>query len=126
MLRRWGAARGQPALIQSSKLRRRFGVARKKAQANGGKTPKVEEFRHKRAKRKNNPPAKIAAEGMVPVLPRSQYSYSPRRPPVLRFDDSGNPDALPEVARERRSMVQRSSRADSPTLWAQAKGIEAS
>jgi hypothetical protein len=80
------------------------GVGKKKAQGNAGKAPKVEEFRHKRAKRKNNPPAKIGAEGMVPVLPKAQYSYSPRRPPVLRFDDTGGPDALPELlqtARER-------------------------
>ncbi|MEX2138344.1 MAG: site-specific DNA-methyltransferase [Pirellulales bacterium] len=79
-------------------------MAKKKAQSNAGKAPKVEEFRHKRAKRKNNPPAKIAAEGIVPVLPKAQYSYSPRRPPVLRFDETGGADALPELlqaARER-------------------------
>ena len=38
------------------------------------------------------------------MLPKAQYSYSPRRPPVLRFDDSGKPDALSELlqtARER-------------------------
>ncbi|HJT35490.1 MAG TPA: hypothetical protein VJ783_25915, partial [Pirellulales bacterium] len=49
----------------------------------------VEEYRHREATRKNNPPAKIAAEGRVPPLPKAQYSYSPRRPPELRFDAAG-------------------------------------
>lgn len=57
----------------------------------------VEDYRHSGAKRKNNPPAKIAAEGTVPVMPKIEYSYSPRRPPVLRFDNSGKADKLPEL-----------------------------
>lgn len=57
----------------------------------------VEDYRHSGAKRKNNPPAKIAAEGTVPPMPKIEYSYSPRRPPVLRFDTSGKADTLPEL-----------------------------
>jgi hypothetical protein len=57
----------------------------------------VEDYRHSGAKRKNNPPAKIAAEGTVPPMPKIEYSYSPRRPPVLRFDTSGKADKLPEL-----------------------------
>ncbi len=57
----------------------------------------VEDYRHSGAKRKNNPPAKIAAEGTVPALPKIEYAYSPRRPPVLRFDTSGKADQLPEL-----------------------------
>lgn len=57
----------------------------------------VEDYRHSGAKRKNNPPAKIAAEGTVPALPKIEYTYSPRRPPVLRFDTSGKADQLPEL-----------------------------
>lgn len=63
------------------------------------------DYRHDEAKRKNNPPAKIAAEGSVPLLPKIEYEYSPRLPPVLRFDAEGRADALPELlaaARERR------------------------
>lgn len=63
------------------------------------------DYRHDEAKRKNNPPAKIAAEGAVPPLPKIEYSYSPRLPPVLRFDSTGAPDKLPELletARERK------------------------
>lgn len=60
----------------------------------------VEDYRHKASKRKNNPPAKIAAEGTVPVLPKIEYSYSPRRPPVLRFDGTGKADRLPELLAE--------------------------
>src|SRR5688572_13390367 len=57
----------------------------------------VEDYRHTGATRKNNPPAKIAAEGSVPALPKIKYSYSPRRPPVLRFDPTGKPDQLPAL-----------------------------
>lgn len=55
-------------------------------------------------KRKNTPPAKIAAEGRVPKLDPIQYAYSPRRDPRLRFDETGKADRLPElleIARQR-------------------------
>jgi adenine-specific DNA-methyltransferase len=57
----------------------------------------IEDYRHSGATRKNIPPAKIAAEGKVPEVPKIQYSYSPRRPPELRFDTSGKADRLPEL-----------------------------
>jgi adenine-specific DNA-methyltransferase len=57
----------------------------------------VEDYRHSGAKRKNIPPAKIAAEGKVPEVPKIQYSYSPRRPPELRFDGTGKADRLPDL-----------------------------
>ncbi|HJT35101.1 MAG TPA: site-specific DNA-methyltransferase, partial [Pirellulales bacterium] len=60
----------------------------------------VEEYRHREATRKNNPPAKIAAEGRVPPLPKAQYSYSPRRPPELRFDAAGGPDRARHLLEE--------------------------
>ncbi|MBL8879120.1 MAG: hypothetical protein JNG88_08375 [Phycisphaerales bacterium] len=55
--------------------------------------PPVGDYRHA-AKRKNNPPAKIAAEGTVPAIPRAQYAYNPHLPPVLRFDQTGQKDVL--------------------------------
>lgn len=57
----------------------------------------IGDIRHPAAKRKNNPPAKIAAEGTVPVIAKAEYAYNPHRPPVLRFDQRGGPDALPEL-----------------------------
>lgn len=69
-------------------------MGKKKSKGNG---PNVEDYRHKSAKRKNNPPAKIAAEGVVPTLPKIEYLYSPRRPPKLRFDPTASPDDLPEL-----------------------------
>jgi adenine-specific DNA-methyltransferase len=63
----------------------------------------LEDLRHA-TKRKNNPPAGIAAEGRQPKLPRVEYSYSARRPPVLRWDVAGKADRIPKlisVARER-------------------------
>jgi adenine-specific DNA-methyltransferase len=62
--------------------------------------PEMADYRHEEAKRKNVPPAKIAAEGVVPPIPKAQYEYSPRLPPVLRFDPSGGPDALPGLLAE--------------------------
>ena len=60
----------------------------------------VEDYRHDSATRKNIPPAKLAADGKVPALPKIEYSYSPRRPPVLRFDPTGAADKLPELLAE--------------------------
>jgi adenine-specific DNA-methyltransferase len=82
-------------------------IAAKKASSKGrqkgngaGKANHVAEYRHDEATRKNNPPAKIAAEGTVPVMGKIRYQYSPRLAPVLRFDPTGAPDALPELLQE--------------------------
>ena len=60
----------------------------------------IGDIRHPAAKRKNNPPAKIAAEGTVPVIAKAEYAYNPHLPPVLRFDQRGGPDALPALLAE--------------------------
>ena len=60
----------------------------------------VTDYRHDEATRKNNPPAKIAAEGTVPVMGKIRYEYNPRLAPVLRFDPTGGPDALPELLQQ--------------------------
>src|SRR5262249_26156393 len=70
--------------------------ARTKA-TNSTALEKVSDYRHETAKRKNNPPAKIAAEGTVPLLPKIQYEYSPRLSPKLQFDPTGAPDKMPEL-----------------------------
>jgi adenine-specific DNA-methyltransferase len=75
-------------------------MARTNTRGKGKKSGDITDYRHESATRKNNPPAKIAAEGVVPALPKSQYHYSPRRPPELRFDPHGTPDALPELLAE--------------------------
>ena len=46
---------------------------------------------------RTNPPAKIAAEGTVPLMPKIRYEYSPRLAPALRFDSTGHADRLPEL-----------------------------
>jgi adenine-specific DNA-methyltransferase len=55
------------------------------------------DYRHIREKRTNNPPAKIAAEGKVPKVPKVRYEYSPHLPPTLQFDPSGKSDKLPAL-----------------------------
>ena len=59
--------------------------------------PKVTtaDYRHGDEKRKNIPPAKIAAEGKVPKAETVRYQYSEHLRPALRFDRSGRPDAFP-------------------------------
>jgi adenine-specific DNA-methyltransferase len=57
----------------------------------------VEDYRHAGAKRSNNPPAAIAAEGRTPPAPKLHYAYSPRLDPVLRSDPTGRADALPPL-----------------------------
>jgi len=59
--------------------------------------PGLEDYRHPEATRKNNPPAALAAAGMVPAIPKAKYEYNPHLPPVLRFDETGKSDRLPEL-----------------------------
>ncbi len=61
---------------------------------------KISDYRHETVTRKNNPPAKIAAEGLVPAVPKIKYSYSPHLAPVLRFDKTGGADKLSELLEE--------------------------
>jgi adenine-specific DNA-methyltransferase len=70
---------------------------RAKAGAADSSLEKVTDYRFPEATRKNNPPAKIAAEGHVPLVPKAEYTYSPRRPPELRFDPTGRADKLTEL-----------------------------
>jgi adenine-specific DNA-methyltransferase len=71
--------------------------AKNQAVSAQGTLGNVTDYRHDEATRKNNPPAKIAAEGTVPIMPKIRYEYSPRQAPVLRFDSTGQADKLPEL-----------------------------
>src|SRR5262245_36688171 len=55
------------------------------------------DYRHTTEKRKNIPPAKIAAEGSVPLAAPARYHYSPHLPPMLRVDSTGGADRFPEL-----------------------------
>jgi len=67
------------------------------------KESEVRDYRHQDAKRKNIPPAGLAAHGRTPQVAEQTYFYNPHLPPVLRFDDSGKTDALPELLETARS-----------------------
>src|SRR5919106_3166628 len=54
------------------------------------------DYRHE-AKRKNIPPAGLAAQGRVREAPKMSFAYDPHLPPILRFDPRGAADALPEL-----------------------------
>lgn len=101
--------------------------------ARSRRTPKpaggvqIDDYRYAET-RKNIPPAKIAAEGPVPSVPKIQYSYSPRLDPVLRFDPAGRDDQLLELlaaagqrplADDERSLLAAALRTHEPWLeWA--------
>ena len=70
--------------------------SRGRKRSGNGSGIEVSDYRHDDT-RKNIPPAKIAAEGRIPDVPKITYSYSPRLDPTLRFDNSGGEDALPEL-----------------------------
>ena len=71
--------------------------SRNKARPNPDGEVAISDYRHAGVSRKNNPPASIATEGWTPYIPQVRYSYSPRLPPELRFDETGAADQLPEL-----------------------------
>jgi adenine-specific DNA-methyltransferase len=60
------------------------------------------DYRYARARRKNNPPAGLAAEGRIAERQPETYFYNPHLPPALRFDPTGVPDKLPDLLAEAR------------------------
>src|SRR5438046_1259874 len=82
---------------KSSKEKASKRSARKKATSGVSPEKRVIDYRHKGAKRKNNPPAQLAAAGSVPPLPKIRYLYNPRLAPSLRFDPSGVTDRYSDL-----------------------------
>jgi len=64
-------------------------MARRKSEAPKDGKLSVKDYRHRTAKRKNIPPAGLAAQGEIREKPKIQYFYNPHLPPVLRFDQTG-------------------------------------
>ena len=62
----------------------------------------VVDYRHE-AKRKNNPPAGLAAQGPVREVAKVKYAYNPHLPPVARFDQMGAADRVFELLAEART-----------------------
>ena len=76
------------------------------ARRNRNKTEtEVQDYRHDAASRRNNPPAGLASQGIVGDVPQQEYAYNPHLPPVLRFDSTGQADALPELLQEAQRRV---------------------
>ena len=59
--------------------------------------PEIQDYRHDDATRRNNPPAGIASHGGLRETPKHEYTYNPHLPPILRFDETGATDKLPEL-----------------------------
>ena len=78
-------------------------MARKKRTAKKPNT-EIQDYRHD-TKRRNNPPAGIAARGKINEPPKVEYAYNPHRPPRLRFDENGDADRLPELLQKAKNQV---------------------
>jgi hypothetical protein len=89
-------ARGRPDGDSKARAPAENEIATATALAPNGNGP-AKAYRHKGEKRRNIPPAAIAAEGKVPAAPKLNYSYSPRLDPILRLDPTGAPDKLPDL-----------------------------
>ena len=76
----------------------------------------VADYRHA-SKRKNIPPAGLAAQGKIKEVPKTRYAYDPHLPPVLRFDATGQADALADLLATAR---QRALTADEVKLLGEA------
>jgi hypothetical protein len=83
-------------------------MARKKSEAPKEGKLSVKDYRHRTARRKNIPPAGLAAQGEIREKPKIQYFYNPHLLPALRFDQTGGPDKLPELLETARRR---------PSLW---------
>ena len=66
-------------------------------------SPEVQDYRHDDATRRNNPPAGIASHGGLREKPKQEYVYNPHLPPVLRFDETGETDSIPELLEKARN-----------------------
>ncbi len=89
-------ARGRPGGDGKARAPAENEIATGPALAPNGNGP-AKAYRHKGEKRRNIPPAAIAAEGKVRAAPKVNYSYNPRLDPILRFDPTGAPDKLPDL-----------------------------
>lgn len=98
----WSHSLGRRSFVAKKRTTKKTRTAGMSTRSRRSGETKVGDYRHDSAKRKNNPPAKIAAEGTVPVIPKAEYAYSPRRPPELRFDPTGGADKLPELLEKAR------------------------
>ena len=51
-----------------------------KGSASGKSDAEILDYRHDRARRKNNPPAGLAAQGRIAERPTERYAYNPHLP----------------------------------------------
>lgn len=72
-------------------------MAKAKKQKATAENINISDYRFDDSKRKNIPPAGLAAQGVMEDAPKQRFYYDPHLPPVLRFDNTGDADKLPEL-----------------------------
>jgi adenine-specific DNA-methyltransferase len=70
---------------------------RKRKMDTGKAGETVVDYRHKSSKRLNIPPAGLEARGEIVKEKRIKWAYNPHLAPALRFDGTGQADAISEL-----------------------------
>ena len=70
--------------------------------AGGNGKENVQAFTYPTARRKNIPPAGLAAHGRIAERAPERYAYNPHLPSVLRFDADGKVDRYAELLEKAR------------------------
>lgn len=65
----------------------------------------ISDYRFDESKRKNIPPAGLAAHGVMEYAPKQRFYYDSHLPPVLRFDNTGDNDKLPELLEKAKKQI---------------------
>jgi len=72
-------------------------MAKKKSKTTSTEDTNISDYRFGESKRKNIPPAGLAAQGVMEPEPKQRFYYNPHLPPQLQFDQTGAADSLPEL-----------------------------
>lgn len=80
-------------------------MAKKKITNTNPEELNISDYRFDDSKRKNIPPAGLAAQGLMEAAPKQRFYYDPHLPPVLRSDELGDADKLPELLEKARKQI---------------------
>lgn len=72
-------------------------MAKSKKPKTSAESLNISDYRFDDSKRKNIPPAGLAAQGVMEDAPKQRFNYDPHLPPVLQFDSAGAADKLPSL-----------------------------
>jgi adenine-specific DNA-methyltransferase len=74
-----------------------MGRVKKQKSGSNSSSDKLADYRHKKVKRLNIPPAGLAARGEIVKEKKVRYAYNPHLSPLLRFDATGKADGIKQL-----------------------------